>query len=90
MGWDGRLSPFDGLLRAPYGANNNYQLDKLIGDDTKESHPDRFTEHCWNVENRLFVVCCLLLLKFESHPDWCTEHSWNVEDMSFSVDVFTT
>ena len=22
MGWDGRLSPFDGLLRAPYGANN--------------------------------------------------------------------
>jgi hypothetical protein len=27
-------------------------LDTLIGNDTKEEFPDRFTEHCWNVENR--------------------------------------
>ena len=27
-GMEGRLSPFDGLLRAPYGANNNSVLRK--------------------------------------------------------------
>ena len=38
----------------------------LVGTDTKESHPERFTEHCWNVENRgavgetTFHVCFLM------------------------------
>ena len=38
----------------------------LIGTDTRESHPERFTEHCWNVENRgavgetVFHVCFLM------------------------------
>ena len=41
-------------------------LAEMIGSDTRESHPERFTEHCWNVENRgavgetTFHVCFLM------------------------------
>ena len=41
-------------------------LNELIAGETKESHPEKFTEHCWNVENRgavgetTFHVCFLM------------------------------
>ena len=41
-------------------------LAEMIGEDTRETYPDRYTEHCWNVENRgavgetTFHVCFLM------------------------------
>ena len=41
-------------------------LNQYIAGETKDSHPEKFTEHCWNVENRgavgetTFHVCFLM------------------------------
>ena len=41
-------------------------LSQMMDGQTKESHPEMFTEHCWNVENRgavgetTFHVCFLM------------------------------
>ena len=53
-------SPFIGLTPAQalgdgafsFQFEGSEMLDTLIGSDTMEAHPDRYTEHCWNVENR--------------------------------------
>ena len=35
-----------------YKFEDSELVDNYIGSDTMESHPERWTEHCWNVENR--------------------------------------
>ena len=41
-------------------------LDKMIGDDTREKYPEKYTQHCWLVECRgcvgetVFHVCFLM------------------------------
>ena len=46
--------------------NDNVKMLMMIMMVLKESHPDKYTEHCWNVENRgavgetTFHVCFLM------------------------------